>query len=340
MREIRYADEGMDMKKLALTLIGKSWLALLSAVLGAAVGGAVYLAVHTIPESEREYSAMSKLYLDFAADETGETYQEYNGYTWNDLLATDPILDRTMSYLPGTYTREEVAASAKAEILSDLRLLTITVTTHHRESTDEILSAIVNGLEDFGASQKEFIQIEAIQVTDAKPAVADSRLAQAVLLGMAVALAAALLGIMLYYILDDRICVASDLRQVTDAPFLGYCFGESGGKKSKKAKESGREHEIADFLQQDYEQNLSRIKKRGDVAVMALEAGKPLSAQQENTDVVILIPYQKIHAAYLGYALEMLRTQGCKAAGIAIGDAEISFIKRYYFRMGKERPKT
>ena len=88
MREIRYADAGMDMRKLLLCFMRKLWIALLAAVTGAVLGGAVYAAVRIVPESEREYQAMSKIYLDFAADETGEVYQAYNGYTWNDLMAT------------------------------------------------------------------------------------------------------------------------------------------------------------------------------------------------------------------------------------------------------------
>ena len=130
MREIRYADEGMDMKKFVLFFLQKSWMLLAAAVIGATVGSVVYIAAHTVPESEREYQAVSKVYLDFAPDETGEIYQQYNGYTWNDLMATDPYMEPMLEELPEDYTREEVTAAVKAEILSDLRLLTVTVTTH------------------------------------------------------------------------------------------------------------------------------------------------------------------------------------------------------------------
>lgn len=121
MREIRYADEGMDMKKFVLFFLQKSWMLLAAAVIGATVGSVVYIAAHTVPESEREYQAVSKVYLDFAPDETGEIYQQYNGYTWNDLMATDPYMEPMLEELPEDYTREEVTAAVKAEILSDLR---------------------------------------------------------------------------------------------------------------------------------------------------------------------------------------------------------------------------
>ncbi len=53
MRKIRYADAGMDMKKLALVFLGKCWLVLLAAILGAVAGCVIYKAVHTVPESKR-----------------------------------------------------------------------------------------------------------------------------------------------------------------------------------------------------------------------------------------------------------------------------------------------
>ena len=73
MSGIRYADAGMDMKKWILMLLHRFWMVLAAAAAGAVLGGIIYTVVHTVPESEREYRAVSKVYLDFATDETGET---------------------------------------------------------------------------------------------------------------------------------------------------------------------------------------------------------------------------------------------------------------------------
>ena len=222
MRQLQYADAGMDMKKYILCLFQKIPLVLGATVIGALLGALVYTMVRTVPESQRQYRAFSKIYLDFAADETGEVYQEYNGYTWNDLMATDPILDLTMENLPADYGREEVMAATEASILSDLRLLTVTITTHNAERTDAILQAANQALETYGEQAKEFIQIRTIQSTQAQLAVADSRMAQAVLVGLLLGLALSLLWVNLYYVLDDRIMAASDVRKVTNVSFLGY----------------------------------------------------------------------------------------------------------------------
>lgn len=321
MSGIKYADAGMDMKKWILMLLHRFWMVLAAAAAGAVLGGIVYTVVHTVPESEREYRAVSKVYLDFATDETGEVYQEYNGYTWNDLMATDPILDLTMSYLSEDYTREEVMEATEATILSDLRLLTVTITTNHADRTDAILAATDQALEEYGSTAKEFIQIQAIQTTQASLVVADSRLVQAVVLGLVIAVAVVLLVMLLYYVLDDRILVASDVKQVTDVPFVGYTFKD-----------------IEERLQQDYDKTIAYLQeKHGVILEISVSLTEEIAAEQfararEADGIIVVVPYGKIHGTYLSYLIGQYQVQGCKIAGIAIADADVKFLRRYYGR--------
>lgn len=321
MQKIRYSDAGLDMKKLVLCFVRKLWIVLAAAVVGAVLGGMIYAMTRIVPEPEREYQAMSKVYLDFAPDETGEVYQEYNGYTWNDLMATDPILDVTMQYLPEDYTREEVMAATEAEILSDLRLLTITVTTHSEERCNAILKATGQSLEDRGNAAKEFRRIEVIRTTEAELLVADSRLVQAVLIGVVLMDVLAVLGMLLYYVLDDRIMVAADLRQVTEAAFVGY---SGAGERFEK----------------DYESGLAYLReKTGKIVVLSITQSESVTEEKwkelcETDGVVIEVPYGKIHAVYLSYIIEQLDVRGCLIAGVAISGAENKFLNWYYGMAG------
>lgn len=324
MRDIKYADSGMDLKKLALCFIRKIWLVLLAAAVGAVIGGILYEAAHIVPESEREYRAVSKIYLDFAPDETGEVYQAYNGYTWNDLIATDPILDVTMGFLPEGYTKEEVTAATKAEILSDLRLLTITVTTHDRERCDAILSAVGKSLTQRGSTAKEFDKIEVIQTTESRLVTADSRTVQAVLAGLVIAAVLMLLGMGFYYILDDRIMVASDIKQTADVPFIGYA-GSDGGFHAA------------------YEDDLEFLReKTGEIAVLNVVQGEMITQERwsalcASDGVVVTVEYGKVHAAFLGFVLEQLKVRGCRLAGVAVSGADDRFLRRYYGKaIGKQ----
>lgn len=307
-----YADEGMDVKKYMLCLLGRLPLFLAAAVCGALLGALIYMIVRTVPESEREYQAFSKVQLDFAADETGEVYQAYNGYTWNDLMATDPIMNLTLAGLSSDYTREEVEAAIQADILSDIRILTVTVTTHSAARTDEILAAAVQALETYGTQAKEFIGINAIQVTQAKLLVADNRLAQAILIGLFLGLLLTLLGVSLYYVMDDRILVAGDIRKVTDVSFLGYVSTD------------------------DYEKNLSYLQdKLGTLQLCDLEPDKPFSAEdfekmRKAQGVVLCLPYGKVHGTFLSYVIEQMHSQDCVLCGVSIRNGDERFLRKYF----------
>lgn len=326
--------EGMDCKKMLLFLLRKLWLLLLLTLAGSIIGSGIYLFYHVVIVSNRQYQAISKVYLDFAPDETGEVYQAYNGYTWNDLMVTDLILDTTMSYLPSDYTREEVAAATEAQILSDIRLLTIIITTEDPERTEAILDATDRSLVVLGEREKEFIDIEVIKEDEARMLAVDTRLFQAFLLGALIACAVVLLMMTLWYVLDDGIYVAGDLKSVTRLPFIGYIPAREGrGPKSAA---------LAEILDNDRERNVAYLEqKTGKLESYQLgmeekigteeEAGQETYERLRKADgVIIIIPYGKIDREALAYRIEQMAVQECKIAGIVIKDADVRFLRWYY----------
>lgn len=334
---MKYGNEGMDCKKYVLLFLGKAWIAALAAVLGGVLGGGIYLFSHVAINSNREYRAVSKIYLTFAPDESGEIYQAYNGYTWNDLMATEPILNTTMAYLPEDYTEEEVTAAIRAEILSDLRLLTITVTTTSPERTAEILKAADLSLVELGKRAKEFRKIEIYQETEPALVAADPRLLQAVIVGAALALTLTLLAMALRYVLDDKIYVPGDLKCITALPFAGFYFGgEAGEGKAKETIKRAGEKRLAENLQKDLERNRAYLtEKFGTLIVYEPEknqtAAEGIYDDLRKADGILLsVPYGKTDRTTLGYRLEQMALQECKIAGILIRDADMRLLKWYY----------
>lgn len=322
MKDNSYVNEGMDIKKYILCLWKRLPFVAAAGIAAAFLFGFLYTLSRTVPEGEREYEAFAKVYLDFAADETGEVYQAYNGYTWNDLMAADPIMELTLGYLSADYSREEVEAAIRAEILSDIRLLTVTVTTNREERTEAILRAAVQALTEYGKRAKEFIEIGAIQETEAKLVVADNRLLQAVLLGLFLGLFFALLGVMFRGVFETRILLAGDMKKVTDASFLGY---ENG---------PGR-------LVEDYEKNLAYLReKTGDITVCEASPDRPFSEEDfrnlRAAGVVLSVPFGKADAVWVSYVIDQLATQDCVLAGVAIREADERFLRRYYGRTASE----
>lgn len=322
MNDNSYVNEGMDLGKYMICLWKRLPFVTAAGIAAALLFGLLYTLSRTVPEGEREYQAFAKVYLDFATDETGEVYQAYNGYTWNDLMAADPIMELTLDHLPTDYTREEVEAAVRAEILSDIRLLTVTVTTNREERTGAILHAAVQALTEYGKQAKEFIDIEAIQETEAKLVVADCRLLQAVLLGLLLGMFFALLGTALRGIFEARILLAGDLKKVTEASFLGYANGPGS-------------------LGEDYEKNLAYLReKKGEITVCEASPDRPFSEEDfrnlRKAEVVLSVPFGKANAAWVSYVIDQLTAQDCVLAGVAIREADERFLKRYYGRTVSE----
>lgn len=206
-----YLNRGMDLKRLVLYAQKRLWLVIVMAVLGATCGGILYQVVRSM-KMPVEYEAISKLYISFGHDESGEVYQHYNGYTWNDLLDTDPILDLVMKGLPG-YEREQVEGATTAEILSDIRLLTITVKGEDEKFVREIRNAVENGLREYARDSEELEQIKVIRSGAPGRVYWDDRTTSACVMGGVILGVLTLLIIGFGYALDESVYVQEDIEK-------------------------------------------------------------------------------------------------------------------------------
>lgn len=206
-----YLSRGMDLKRMLLYFQKKIWVIIMLIVLGATFGGVAYQIIRGM-EMPVEYETVSKLYISFGADENGEVYQHYNGYTWNDLLDTDPILDLIMVSLPG-YEREQVREATTAEILSDIRLLTIYVRGDNEKFVREIRDATEGGLMEFAKESDELDLIKVIRSKAPERIYWDDRTTAACITG---AVIMGVLAFMLFgfaYALNEGIYVQSDIEK-------------------------------------------------------------------------------------------------------------------------------
>lgn len=206
-----YLNRGMDLKRLVMYFQRKIWIILLLAAVGAAIGGISYQIIRSV-RMPVEYTAVSKLYIRFGYDESGEVYQYYNGYTWNDLLDTDPIMDLVMKNLPG-YEREAVQAATKAEILSDIRLLTITVSGGNEKFVREIRDAVEDGLIEYARESEELQQIRVIRSDAPQRIYWDNRTTAACVTGAVILGLIAFFICAFHYALDDAVYIQADVEK-------------------------------------------------------------------------------------------------------------------------------
>lgn len=214
-----YLNRGMDLKRLALYLQKRIWLIVMLAILGATCGGIIYQVVRSV-KMPVEYESVSKLYISFGHDESGEVYQYYNGYTWNDLLDTDPILDIVMSALPG-YERDQVREATTAEILSDIRLLTVTVKGDNEKFVREIRNAVESGLREYARVSEELDQIMVIRSGAPERVYWDDRTTAACVTGAVIFGVLALVVTGFSYALDESVYVQEDVEKKFACKALG-----------------------------------------------------------------------------------------------------------------------
>lgn len=204
-----YLDRGMDLKRLVMYFQKKVWIILLLAAFGAAIGGISYQVLRSV-RMPVEYKTVSKLYIRFEYDESGEVFQYYNGYTWNDLLDSDPIMGLVMQRLPG-YVKEDVQAATTAEILSDIRLLTITVRGGNEKFVREIRDAVEEGLVEYAQADEELQKIKVIRSDAPERIYWDNRTTAACVVGAVIFGLVALFIFAFHYALDDAVYIQKDV---------------------------------------------------------------------------------------------------------------------------------
>lgn len=214
-----YLNRGMDLKRLVMYFQKKIWIILLLAAVGAAIGGISYQIIRSV-RMPVEYATVSKLYIRFGYDEAGEVYQYYNGYTWNDLLDTDPIMDLVMKSLPG-YEREEVQAATTAEILSDIRLLTVTVSGGNEKFVREIRDAVEDGLMEYAKDSEELQQIKVIRSDAPERVYWNNRTTAACITGAVILGLIAFFVFAFHYALDDAVYIQADVGKKYGCRALG-----------------------------------------------------------------------------------------------------------------------
>lgn len=286
--------EEADLKLLLLLYMKKIWVLAAGAVIGALIAGVIYFMCHVVYAPAREYEATSKLYLTFAAEDDGDAYQYYNGYTWNDLLKTELILDDIMDKLPGE-DREQVKTEIFGDILSDIRVLTIVVTTHNPDRTQRICEAVENTLVEFADKQVEFDKIEVIDHGKTKLVVVEDETLRAVIIGTVLGLVISIFSLAIWIISKDAIYVPGDIRKrYPELIFVG-AFDKAG--------------------------NTVDIQKVSDI----WENNRELLLKSCGKEAILTIPFGK---TYKKQADEYIATGNIK--GFEIIDVQPAFYKAYF----------
>ena len=320
-----FMNENIDLKKLFICLKQKLVLMLVITILGALFCGAIYIVARET--TKPTYQSFSKFYIQFIFDPSGDVIQAYNGYTWNDILHSDPVLDHVVAAMPDSsilsseVLKEQLRDNVfKGEILSDLRLLTVTYTTDNPEWTKDIQQAMEIGLINFADNQREISSMELIRSSDVKRVIWDDNLHRAIIGGAVLFLLVNLFCWWIWYILDDSLYTISDAEKRYPLPVVGILT-------------EGESVTTENFYFSEIKENLAYLLK-GKTERLYLTVGKlpyPSGDELRKADaIILLIPFGNRNGKEIDRCFSYLKNQDTEATALLITDANVKFLKDYY----------
>ena len=360
MKNREWMTEEIDRRVLYLRMRKKLLLLPLFLAAGMLICGLLYQG-YRMAVKEPCYQQVSKLYIDFAKDDKGKPADYYNGATWTDLLTAHPgiwdkaegRLSEALPELAGTEgaLKDFVRKTVSAEILSDVRLMTVTVTTAEPSLTGKITEIMDDALVSFGAEAKEFERISFLSADPVRQTVLDSRMRNALLLGAFLGLLSGLFILWLRAILDDGVYTPEEAQKRYGLPVLGMTFRALRDGKDPgdgKFSEETRDNLALFFNGQDAAARLvSPLGKEKAEAFLASLSAQPdpalkgaaarFQAFPENDydalrggPVCLALPYGLSCAAAADHLISQLSKQGCPVRALFLQDADPAFIRRYY----------
>ena len=321
-----YWQRPTDTKKLVIRYLTGWWLVLAGAVLGIALGAGIYMLYHAATDGVK-YEAYSQFYLSFAPDESGEAYQYYNGYTWNELMTTDLVAEGTLARLEGSgIDLAKLESVTLAEIKSDIRVLRVTFTDEDEQICARIQSATEGSLEELGATAPEFIQIETIKSVAPARVYADDRIKQAMLLGAILGTIAAMLCLWFKTILEDKVMTVSDISPMS-VPVLGIEFSSGNGRLRESVERLCRTN--AAYMQAKADIGENAELERIDINTVIEGYPEDFDRLRALPGIVLEVPYGKVSKGTLELGLAALELQDCRVIGIIITKASEGFYRLY-----------
>lgn len=330
-----HVKEPADQRSEYLRIRKKIWIVPVSGAVLALVFFLVYTLVIVTVRGQKQYTEDSTFELSFAYNEnTQEAYDYYNAYTWQGLLFTHPdIADVIEEELPEGMTMEEAKEATKADLISDIRFLTVTVTTDDPEKTAGLSKAIQDALVSFGDSAKEFDKIEFLSATEPALVVVSDRSRNAALLGLALGIVFSVFALWLHEVLDDAVYTPEDVRRRYGLSVLSVTEKDGARPIPAFLKEEGKED--LDALTKQYGTVLLKAEKKETEEKAAAALGRKElvpagDAALSGKPVLLVLTYGEARGTMTEHVLSRLREQGAVVCGAVLFAADGKFLSQYY----------
>lgn len=351
--ESKHWQEGIDSKALLVCFLQKLPYLLLMGVAGAVLGSGLYLLIMVMTSEGTMYQAETEYYIEFAPGRIdGKDY--YNDFTWNDVMASDWILGNTMEILGSNYQRDVIGRMITADILSDVRYLTITVRGMDAEVVGEVSETTKHSLETLVSRIEKITEIDSITQIENNGIVqiVESLFTwRAAFLGAVCGVLFGIFSIVASFCLGSRYYTKHAVSQSLNLPVFGLLYSngnEASGTQEtalrlalqyRMGKKLCKQIVIADVVAGGYARNCNETLKslyEKELANVELQIQAKDILTKENYDgirqtdgVILAIPFGKPCREATIEKISQLEMQDCKILGAILVDVNRKWMKLY-----------
>ncbi len=217
----KYGNEPIDMKLLFIYFVRNIRYVVYSTIIGCVVFALGYYLVNFVLVKEHRYVATGEMYLEYATDVRLENIY-INDYTWQNLVHTDKAVVFVQEQLSFNISEEELKASVTAGLVSDVRFVTLKVTTDNPEHSVQIAQAYQEAIIRLA---EEMVDIERVVVfTNADSATKiqnDNRTFRMACTGAILGAVISSFAIIWFFTMDDSIYVPFTIERRFALPVIG-----------------------------------------------------------------------------------------------------------------------
>lgn len=332
-----YLQDRTDAKACLTSFILRIPYLLIIAVAGALIGSGLYLLIASLSWKTPAYYAETEYYIDFA-DGRLEAKDYYNDFTWNDVMATDPILGKAMEKLGDTYMREDIKEMITADILSDVRYLTITVEGTDAQLVDRVSKELKSSLVAFGADKEEFDSISQIEDNGVKQREKKYFTWRAAVLGTLVFAIGYILVFFVHFNSKEQFLTRTDVMQYLQVNALGMLM-KAGSKKYAINNEcmenirymKDKQEKKVVYLNLGKEDSLEQQLTEQDTTVFSVNSlnSECYETIRESSGVILCIPWGVSIKSKVTDVIHNLRVQDCHVIGAVLTEADSKWLSLY-----------
>ena len=342
-----HMEEPINRRSLWLRLGKKLWWIPACMVVGVLASVLVYTGIWLRLAGQRQYRQASKYYLTFGQDEAGNPQDYYNDYTWNDLIFSVPAISQVIeSELPDGITMEDARRDIEAQILSDVRVLTIQVTDSDPQIVQALTDAVQDALVRYGHTAEEFRRIEYLSSGEVEQVVVADRTRNAALLGALLGLLISAAVLWSRELLNDGVYCPEDAAKRYDLPVLLVLPGNLERTSEKHEGKREKDAELPAFLLDENVREAEKLVKEHPEGVRLISEDPELAGKaseqlqktygigvcEENGITLAVIPFGRENGTGTDHLLTQKRLKGEAPAGLILAEADGTFLKKYYGR--------